>query len=151
MASLRLSTTLRNCARNFCLSRNYTVAVTNPILPRRASLKSSTPRFAKANASTAATNGIDSVENGTNTTNAPSPNESANGNQFKDGNGNGLSSINPGNGNGNGISELHNDWSKSYHGLASVAFPKDVADILQAPVDPLDIEMKPGEFVFHCD
>lgn len=36
------------------------------------------------------------------------------------------------------------DWSKSYHGLSSQAFSKDVADVLLAPLDPLDVEMKPG-------
>jgi hypothetical protein len=36
------------------------------------------------------------------------------------------------------------DWSKSYHGLSSAAFPREAAEILQAPLDPNDIEMKPG-------
>ena len=36
------------------------------------------------------------------------------------------------------------DWSKSYHGLSTQAFSKDVADILLAPVDPQDVEVKPG-------
>jgi hypothetical protein len=36
------------------------------------------------------------------------------------------------------------DWSKSYSGLSTQAFPKEAADILMAPVDPLDIEIKPG-------
>jgi hypothetical protein len=40
-----------------------------------------------------------------------------------------------------------NDWSRSYHGLSSQPFPKEVADILLAPVDPLDVEMKPGASV----
>lgn len=44
-----------------------------------------------------------------------------------------------------GISEEgHTDWSKSYFGLSSQAFSKDIADILLAPIDPMDIEMKPG-------
>jgi hypothetical protein len=41
--------------------------------------------------------------------------------------------------------ELPTDWSKSYHGLSSTPFPKDIAEFLQAPLDPLDIEMKPGQ------
>jgi hypothetical protein len=52
-----------------------------------------------------------------------------------------------GNGNGNGFTELGEgptDWSKSYHGLSTQAFSKDIADILLAPVDPMDVEMKPG-------
>jgi Mitochondrial genome maintenance MGM101 len=36
------------------------------------------------------------------------------------------------------------DWSKSYHGLSSEAFTKEVANILMAPIDPEDVEMKPG-------
>jgi hypothetical protein len=37
-----------------------------------------------------------------------------------------------------------NDWSKSYFGLSVEPFAKEVSDILLAPVDPLDVEMKPG-------
>lgn len=37
-----------------------------------------------------------------------------------------------------------NDWSKSYHGLSTQPFPAQCAEILQAPLDPHDIEMKPG-------
>jgi hypothetical protein len=36
------------------------------------------------------------------------------------------------------------DWSRSYHGLSTQPFPLEVAEILQAAIDPLDIEMKPG-------
>lgn len=36
------------------------------------------------------------------------------------------------------------DWSRSYHGLSTQPFPTEVADILLASIDPLDIEMKPG-------
>lgn len=36
------------------------------------------------------------------------------------------------------------DWSRSYAGLSAQPFPKEVAEILQAPVEPLDIEIKPG-------
>lgn len=36
------------------------------------------------------------------------------------------------------------DWSKSYHGLSSQAFSKDIAEVLLAPIEPLDVEMKPG-------
>ena len=37
------------------------------------------------------------------------------------------------------------DWSRSYHGLSTQPFPLEVADVLQASIDPLDIEMKPGQ------
>jgi Mitochondrial genome maintenance MGM101 len=149
MASLRLSTALGNCARHFHLSRNYTIALTNPVLPRKVSLKPLTGPtlwFAKANASTTTGTETSTSENAAQTTNSPSPNADSV-NHVKNENGNG--DLN--NGNGNGILELQNDWSKSYHGLALVAFPKDVAESLQAPIDPLDIEMKPGGiFVFQC-
>ena len=36
------------------------------------------------------------------------------------------------------------DWSRSYAGLSVQPFPKEVADILQNPLDPLDVEIKPG-------
>lgn len=45
-------------------------------------------------------------------------------------------------GNLNGESQY--DWSKSYFGLSTQAFPKDVADVLLAPLDAMDIEIKPG-------
>lgn len=41
------------------------------------------------------------------------------------------------------------DWSTSYHGLSMQAFSKDIANILLAPVDDMDIEMKPGTFRVH--
>jgi len=41
------------------------------------------------------------------------------------------------------------DWSTSYHGLSTKAFSKDIAEILLAPVDEMDIEMKPGRFQVH--
>lgn len=37
------------------------------------------------------------------------------------------------------------DWSKSYSGLSTQAFNKEVTDTLLAPINPLDVEMKPGE------
>ena len=36
------------------------------------------------------------------------------------------------------------DWSRSYHGLSVEPFPKVAAEILQAPLNPEDIEIKPG-------
>jgi hypothetical protein len=40
------------------------------------------------------------------------------------------------------------DWSRSYHGLSTQPFPSEAADILLAPINPLDIEMKPGASFF---
>lgn len=36
------------------------------------------------------------------------------------------------------------DWSRSFHGLSYEPFRKEAAQVLQAPIDPLDIEVKPG-------
>ncbi|KAJ6567595.1 mitochondrial genome maintenance MGM101-domain-containing protein [Mycena vulgaris] len=40
------------------------------------------------------------------------------------------------------------DWSKSYHGLSQQAFSKEIADVLLAPLDPLDIEIKPDGLLY---
>ncbi|TCD68482.1 hypothetical protein EIP91_010657 [Steccherinum ochraceum] len=40
------------------------------------------------------------------------------------------------------------DWSRSYHGLSHQPFPKEAADILLAPVDPMDIEIKPEGLIY---
>ncbi|KZS97805.1 mitochondrial genome maintenance MGM101 [Sistotremastrum niveocremeum HHB9708] len=47
---------------------------------------------------------------------------------------------------GDGVNS--NDWSKSYFGLSSEPFPKEVAKILLAPVDPLNIEIKPDGLIY---
>ena len=36
------------------------------------------------------------------------------------------------------------DWSKSYSGLSTQPFAKEIADMLMAPLDPLDVEITPG-------
>lgn len=36
------------------------------------------------------------------------------------------------------------DWTKSFQGLSTEPFPKEVADILQSPVNPEDIEIEHG-------
>ncbi|KAJ3740908.1 mitochondrial genome maintenance MGM101-domain-containing protein [Lentinula detonsa] len=46
------------------------------------------------------------------------------------------------------INDEKTDWSKSYHGLSEQAFSKEVADVLMAPVEPLDIEMKPDGMIY---
>lgn len=45
------------------------------------------------------------------------------------------------------LNDAVTDWSKSYFGLSTQAFSKDIADILLAPIDPMDVEMKPGAWV----
>ncbi|KAF7303715.1 Mitochondrial genome maintenance protein [Mycena indigotica] len=40
------------------------------------------------------------------------------------------------------------DWSKSYAGLSEKPFEKEVADILLAPVEPNDIEVKPDGMLY---
>lgn len=38
------------------------------------------------------------------------------------------------------------DWSKSYAGLSTEPFPKEHAEILMGPIDPMDVEIKPGSY-----
>jgi len=40
------------------------------------------------------------------------------------------------------------DWSRSYHGLSTQPFAPEVSDILQAAIDPLDIEVKPDGMIY---
>jgi len=40
------------------------------------------------------------------------------------------------------------DWTKSFHGLSAEPFSKEAADILLAPIDPNDIEIKPDGIVY---
>ncbi|PIL37410.1 hypothetical protein GSI_01104 [Ganoderma sinense ZZ0214-1] len=40
------------------------------------------------------------------------------------------------------------DWSKSYFGLSTQPFPREVAETLLAPVDPMDVEMKPDGLIY---
>jgi hypothetical protein len=37
------------------------------------------------------------------------------------------------------------DWSKSYFGLSSQPFAKDIADVLMSPLESQDVEVKPGK------
>jgi hypothetical protein len=46
------------------------------------------------------------------------------------------------------------DWSRSYSGLSTQPFSAEISAVLQAPIDEMDVEMKPGEsrcFSVHCD
>ncbi|KAH6914723.1 mitochondrial genome maintenance protein [Coprinopsis sp. MPI-PUGE-AT-0042] len=40
------------------------------------------------------------------------------------------------------------DWSRSYHGLSEKPFPPEVAEILMAPLDPQDVEIKPDGLIY---
>jgi len=40
------------------------------------------------------------------------------------------------------------DWSKSYSGLSTQPFAKEIADVLMAPLDPLDVEIKPDGLLY---
>lgn len=40
------------------------------------------------------------------------------------------------------------DWTRSFHGLSSEAFPKEAADILLAEMNPEEIEVKPDGIVY---
>jgi hypothetical protein len=37
------------------------------------------------------------------------------------------------------------DWSRSYSGLSTQPFSAEISEVLQAPIDAMDVEMKPGE------
>ena len=37
------------------------------------------------------------------------------------------------------------DWSRSFSGLSQQPFSKDASDILMAPINPMDVEIKPGK------
>ncbi|KAF9023179.1 mitochondrial genome maintenance MGM101-domain-containing protein [Rhodocollybia butyracea] len=51
-----------------------------------------------------------------------------------------------------GISDPSNDgrtdWSKSYHGLSEQAFSTEISEVLMAPINPLDIEIKPDGLIY---
>ncbi|KAM6496156.1 Mitochondrial genome maintenance MGM101 domain containing protein [Amanita muscaria] len=47
---------------------------------------------------------------------------------------------------GNGEGQY--DWSRSYYGLSSQAFSGEISEILLAPIDSLDIEMKPDGLIY---
>lgn len=43
------------------------------------------------------------------------------------------------------------DWSRSYSGLSTQPFSAEISAVLQAPIDEMDVEMKPGESgCFQC-
>ncbi|VBB79854.1 Putative Mitochondrial genome maintenance protein [Podospora comata] len=40
------------------------------------------------------------------------------------------------------------DWSSSFHGLSTIAFSPETSSILMAPLDPIDVEMKPDGIIY---
>jgi len=40
------------------------------------------------------------------------------------------------------------DWSRSFHGLSSQPFEREISDILLAPVDAVDVEIKPDGLIY---
>ncbi|KAI9592279.1 mitochondrial genome maintenance MGM101, partial [Syncephalis fuscata] len=40
------------------------------------------------------------------------------------------------------------DWARSFHGLSVEPFPKEVADVLLAPIAPEDVEIKPDGLLY---
>ncbi|XRM48687.1 hypothetical protein ABZX51_011602 [Aspergillus tubingensis] len=40
------------------------------------------------------------------------------------------------------------DWTRSFHGLSATPFPKECADILLAPTDPEEVEIKPDGILY---
>lgn len=45
-------------------------------------------------------------------------------------------------------SEEKIDWTRSFHGLSATPFPKEAADILLAPTDPEEVEIKPDGILY---
>lgn len=45
-------------------------------------------------------------------------------------------------------SPSHIDWSKSFHGLSVEPFSKEAADILLAPLETDDVEIKPDGIIY---
>ena len=40
------------------------------------------------------------------------------------------------------------DWTRSFHGLSTESFPKEAADILLAPIESNDVEVKPDGIIY---
>lgn len=40
------------------------------------------------------------------------------------------------------------DWTRSFHGLSAAPFPKEAADVLLAPTDPAEVEIKPDGILY---
>ena len=40
------------------------------------------------------------------------------------------------------------DWSRSFHGLSTEPFSERASDALMAPIDPLDVEIKPDGILY---
>ncbi|KAG9077307.1 hypothetical protein FS749_010814 [Ceratobasidium sp. UAMH 11750] len=40
------------------------------------------------------------------------------------------------------------DWYTSFHGLSAQPFPKEAAEILMAPIEPMDVEIKPDGLLY---
>lgn len=126
MASRALLRSLRAPHLPLPLTRSY-VTPARTWTPRTPATKSAAPIVAKALAST-----VTPSAGTPDTSNTPPPTVEGTPE---------LPSALPEAGAGDGLST---DWSKSYHGLSSQAFAKEVAEVLLAPLDPLDVEMKPG-------
>ncbi|KAF9265687.1 mitochondrial genome maintenance MGM101 [Marasmius fiardii PR-910] len=45
-------------------------------------------------------------------------------------------------------SDSATDWSRSYSGLSEQPFSKEATDVLLAPIDPNDVEMKPDGLIY---
>ncbi|PPQ68601.1 hypothetical protein CVT26_003390 [Gymnopilus dilepis] len=60
----------------------------------------------------------------------------------------------PTNGNGSAVlpdataQDGTTDWSKSYSGLSASPFAKEIAEVLMAPINPLDVEIKPDGLLY---
>lgn len=134
MASLtlnRLSGTLKRAP--LLLTRRYTAATVKPAWTPRQYIKVA-PTVQKAHVSTEASNEDEiEVSEGFESSSSDIPPLASD-----------IAADNI-NWNGNVTEDDAIDWSKSYLGLATQAFNKEISAILMAPIDPMDIEMKPGQ------
>ncbi|KAG6812940.1 hypothetical protein H0H92_015260 [Tricholoma furcatifolium] len=133
----RLSGALRRVPIRF--TRNYTANLAKPACIPRQYPKPAATRVQTANLSTAgdadAAPQVPTPEDfKISSSDAPAPNK--NGSE--------------GSANGNGLEYIDTatDWSKSYYGLAAQPFSKEVSEILMAPIDSLDVEMKPDGLIY---
>ncbi|KAH8703661.1 putative mitochondrial genome maintenance protein Mgm101 [Talaromyces proteolyticus] len=75
----------------------------------------------------------------------PTPNHPTTSNLLKSGLSDAPLDLNPSGYNSN---DEKIDWTRSFHGISDKPFPKEVADILLAPPNPDDVEIKPDGIVY---
>ncbi|KAG2054921.1 mitochondrial genome maintenance MGM101 [Suillus hirtellus] len=137
-------------ARPFLSSRTY-AASTRTWTPKTSTPSSRPPKVVKATASTSAagTGNPSTTENLPDASEEIDISEAVNGSIPPETVPSSASLSSPFPGDFPAASDIGStDWSTSYHGLSTQAFSKDIANILLAPVDDMDIEMKPDGLIY---